>query len=135
MLIFTVEHRTREKLLQLLNGGSGDVIGEVGQVGRPQLRAQRLDRRFGHGWDAVLSAPLEDALLKKGNSRFWGNTLFLREPSARTATEGGSSGVREEPDRTQWSEDGLSAADRKADQLQQQHWGFLSRDHDSMAAL
>ena len=48
-LIFTVEHRTREKLLQLLNGGSGDVMGEVGQVGRPQLRAQRLDRRFGHG--------------------------------------------------------------------------------------
>ena len=57
------------------------------------------------------------------------------EESARTATEGGSSGVREEPDRTQWSEDGLGAADRKADQLVQQHWGFLSRDHDSMAAL
>ena len=43
--------------------------------------------------------------------------------------------MSEEPDRTQWSEDGLSAADRKADQLVQQHWGFWSRDHDSMAAL
>ena len=79
MLIFTVEHRTREKLLQLLNGGSGDVIGEVGQVGRPQLRAQRLDRRFGHGWDAVLSAPLENAFLKKGKEfPFLGKDLVLK---------------------------------------------------------
>ena len=55
------------------------MIGEIGQVGRPQLGAQRLDRRFGHGWNAVLSAPLEDAFLKKGKKfPFLGKDLVLK---------------------------------------------------------
>ena len=69
-----------------------------------------------------MSAPLEDAPLKKGKKfPFLGKDLVLKRTSARTATDVGSSGLREEPDKTQWSDEGLSAADRKVDQWVQQH--------------
>ena len=55
-----------------------------------------------------MSAPLEDA--KGKEFPFLGKDLVLE----RTAV--GSKGVSEE-----WSDEGLSAADRKVDQLVQQH--------------
>ena len=59
LLVLTMKHRAREKLLQASDGGAGDVIGKVGEVGGPQSGSQVLDHGFGDGGKAIVFAPLE----------------------------------------------------------------------------
>ena len=62
-------------------------------------------------------------------------TLFNKEPSAITASSGGRSEWRREPDNTQWGAEGLSAAVLYSDQDLQQHVAGLDVDQSSIACL
>ena len=71
---------------------------------------------------------------------FWhsfleGKTLFDRDPSAMTASPGGSMEWRREPAKTQCGSEGLSAAALYDDQFLQQQIAGFEVDQSSIAFL
>ena len=65
MFVFTVENGTREEPLQFFDGGTGDVIGEMGCVRGPKHGTQVKDHGLGDGWEAVEFARLGNSSLKE----------------------------------------------------------------------